>query len=110
MKPEPEPPQPKSWVVTIGVRLLLALLLSAGQTCYIVTMYWARVRRGWAVSRSDFLVFALPFILNCVGNFLILRQPRDKRLALGLWAFIAIVLAFLAFWAAMVWALNTWGS
>jgi hypothetical protein len=89
------------------------LLVSAIFLAHVVVgviLYRGRAVSRWAISDSDFVIFALPFILAVVGYFYVFRWipwlqgHRTARIS------VALVVGFLSSWAYMLVALNTYGS
>lgn len=98
----------------MGAKLLALCGAIAGQLAVTVLFYWLRVR-GMPGFGLDLVAFGLPTVAAGWVYWRILRSGRSAGSAAHRWlgaapAAVAVAVAVAGLWAAMVVALNRWGS
>ena len=92
------------------ITLLAAVFLLYGVIGFM--LYRGRVVPHWAFCQSDFVIFALPFLIAFLANAGVLfywRRPQSvARVARHL--AVSFALVALACWVYMVCAVNTYGE
>jgi hypothetical protein len=96
----------------VSIALLASVFVLYGLVGFL--LYRGRCVSHWPFCDSDLVIFALPFLLAFVTNAYVLfssswLRPRSMARQVGL-LLVSFILAFLSFWAYMVFAVNTYGE
>jgi len=96
----------------MSVALLVFVSVLYGAVGFM--LYRGRCVSHWLFCESDLIIFVLPFLSAFVANAYVLflsawLRPRSVVRRVGL-LFAGFALAFLSFWAYMIFAVNTYGE